>query len=63
MKQRMGLFDTSEQILFYVIIGIVLLVYIRKQFLTRSLSNYSGEEPKQKVASGSILAWRVRTAG
>ena len=46
---------TSEQILFYVIIGIVLLIYIRKQFLTRSLSNYSGEEAKQKVASGSIL--------
>ena len=52
---------TSEQILFYVIIGIVLLVYIRKQFLTRSLSNYSGEEAKQKVASGSILL-DVRTS-
>jgi rhodanese-related sulfurtransferase len=53
---------TSEQILFYVIIGIVLLIYVRKQFLTRSLSNYSGEEAKQKVASGSILL-DVRTAG
>jgi rhodanese-related sulfurtransferase len=52
---------TSEQILFYVIIGIVLLVYVRKQFLTRSLSNYSGEEAKQKVASGSILL-DVRTS-
>jgi rhodanese-related sulfurtransferase len=52
---------TSEQILFYVIIGIVLLIYIRKQFLTRSLSNYSGEEAKQKVASGSILL-DVRTS-
>lgn len=52
---------TSEQILFYVIIGIVLLIYVRKQFLTRSLSNYSGEEAKQKVASGSILL-DVRTS-
>jgi rhodanese-related sulfurtransferase len=52
---------TSEQILFYVIIGVVLLIYVRKQFLTRSLSNYSGEEAKQKVASGSILL-DVRTA-
>ena len=52
---------TSEQILFYVIIGIVLLIYIRKQFLTRSLSNYSREEAKQKVASGSILL-DVRTS-
>ncbi len=52
---------TSEQILFYVLIGIVLLIYIRKQFLIRSLSNYSGEEAKQKVASGSILL-DVRTA-
>ncbi len=52
---------TSEQILFYVLVGIVLLIYVRKQFLTRSLSNYSGEEAKQKVASGSILL-DVRTA-
>ena len=52
---------TSEQILFYVIIGIVLFIYVRKQFLTRSLSNYSGEEAKQKVASGSILL-DVRTS-
>jgi len=52
---------TSEQILFYVIIGIVLLIYVRKQFLIRSLSNYSGEEAKQKVASGSILL-DVRTS-
>lgn len=52
---------TSEQIYFYVIIGVVLLIYVRKQVLTRSLSNYSGEETKQKVASGSILL-DVRTA-
>jgi len=53
---------TSEQIVFYVLIGIVLLLYVRKQLLTRSLANYSGEEAKQKVASGSILL-DVRTAG
>ena len=52
---------TSEQILFYVIIGIVLFIYVRKQFLARSLSNYSGEEAKQKVTSGSILL-DVRTS-
>jgi len=53
---------TSEQIYFYIIIGIVLLFYVRRQLLTRSLANYSGEEAKQKVASGSILL-DVRTAG
>ncbi len=53
---------TSEQIYFYVIIGIALLWFVRKQLLTRSLANYSGEEAKQKLASGSILL-DVRTAG
>jgi rhodanese-related sulfurtransferase len=52
---------TSGQIYFYVIIGIVLLIYIRRQLLTRSLPNYSGEEAKQKLESGSILL-DVRTA-
>ncbi|MGA7161633.1 MAG: rhodanese-like domain-containing protein [Bacteroidota bacterium] len=53
---------TSEQIYFYIIIGIVLVLYVRRQLLARSLANYSGEEAKQKVASGSILL-DVRTTG
>ncbi|KAF0138225.1 MAG: Rhodanese-related sulfurtransferase [Stygiobacter sp.] len=51
----------SDQIFFYVILGIMVLFYIRKQLLTRSLNNYSGTEAKQKVQSGSILL-DVRTA-
>ena len=53
---------TSEQIFFYVIIGVLLIVYIRKQLLARSLNNYSAAEAKQQMKSGSILL-DVRTAG
>lgn len=51
----------SDQIFLYVIIGITVLFYVRKQLLTRSLNNYSGTEAKQKVQSGSIML-DVRTA-
>ncbi len=53
---------TSEQMFFYVIIGVLLIVYIRKQLLARSLNNYSAAEAKQQMKSGSILL-DVRTAG
>ncbi len=53
---------TSEQIFFYAMIGVVLIIYIRKQLLTRSLNNYSGAEAKQQIKFGSILL-DVRTAG
>ncbi len=50
-----------EQILFYTIIGIVLFVYVRRRLRARSLANYSGEEAKQRAATGSVLL-DVRTA-
>jgi rhodanese-related sulfurtransferase len=53
---------TSEQIFFYAMLGILLIFYIRKQLLMRSLNNYSGAEAKQQVKAGSILL-DVRTAG
>lgn len=53
---------TSEQVYFYIIIGAALVTYLRRKLLTRSLANYSCEEAKQKIASGSILL-DVRTAG
>lgn len=52
---------TSDQIFLYVLLGIMVLLYIRKQLLARSLNNYSGAEAKEKVRSGSILL-DVRTA-
>jgi rhodanese-related sulfurtransferase len=52
---------TPEQIFFYAILGVLLLLYVRKQLLVRSLANYSGAEAKQKVEAGSVLL-DVRTA-
>ncbi len=53
---------TSEQIIIYSILAIMLVFYLRKQLLARSLNNYSGSEAKQKMKSGSVLL-DVRTAG
>jgi rhodanese-related sulfurtransferase len=53
---------TSEQLFFYALLGVMLIFYIRKQLLVRSLNNYSGAEAKQQVKAGSILL-DVRTAG
>ncbi len=51
----------SEQITLYVILGIFVLIYLRKVLVTRSLNNYSAAEAKQRVKSGSIML-DVRTA-
>ena len=53
---------TSDQIFLYAIIGLAVIIYVRRQFLIRSLHNYSGEQAKQQVQSGSIML-DVRTAG
>lgn len=52
---------TQEQIILYSVLAIVVFFYIRKQFLARGLSNYSGAEAKKRMKSGSILL-DVRTA-
>lgn len=46
---------TSDQIFLYAILGIMVIFYIRKQLLARSLNNYSGAEAQEKVRNGSIL--------
>lgn len=53
---------TSDQIFLYAVLGIMVIFYIRKQLLARSLNNYSGAEAKEKVRNGSILL-DVRSAG
>ena len=53
---------TSDQIIIYTILGIMILFYVRKQLLMRSLNNYSGTEAKQQVKAGSVLL-DVRTVG
>ncbi|MFA6455914.1 MAG: rhodanese-like domain-containing protein [Bacteroidota bacterium] len=45
----------SDQIFLYAIIGLAVLLYIRKQFQLRGLNNYTAAEVKQKMKSGSIL--------
>jgi len=52
---------TAEQIVFYIIIGLILIVYVRRQLLARAQVNYFGEEAKRRVESGSIML-DVRTA-
>ncbi|MCK9408710.1 MAG: rhodanese-like domain-containing protein [Bacteriovoracaceae bacterium] len=52
---------TSEQILLYAILGIMLIFYIRKQLLARSINNYNGAQAKEQIRAGSILL-DVRTA-
>lgn len=53
---------TGEQIFFYAMLGVMLLMVIRKQILVRGLKNYSPAEAKEKAKAGSILL-DVRTAG
>jgi rhodanese-related sulfurtransferase len=53
---------TSDQIFLYALLAVMVILYIRKQLLMRSLNNYNGSQAKEKVKSGSILL-DVRTAG
>ena len=46
---------TSDQIIFYVIIGIIILLYMRKQWRMKKLKNYSGVEAKEQMKAGSVL--------
>lgn len=52
---------TPDQILLYAILGIMLIFFIRKQLLARSLNNYTGSAAKEKIRSGAVLL-DVRTA-
>jgi rhodanese-related sulfurtransferase len=52
---------SGEQIFFYLILGLIAFMYIRKQILARGLKNYSPAEAKDRIKSGSILL-DVRTA-
>ncbi|MDD8017089.1 MAG: rhodanese-like domain-containing protein [Bacteroidota bacterium] len=53
---------TTEQIFFYIGLGIIIFFYIRKQWRARSITNYTPSEAKERVNSGSIML-DVRTAG
>ena len=53
---------SSDQIFIYALLAVMVIFYIRKQLLARSLNNYNGTEAKQKVKEGSVLL-DVRTAG
>jgi rhodanese-related sulfurtransferase len=52
---------SPDQIFLYAVLGVMILFYIRKQLMARSLNNYSGAEAQEKVRNGSILL-DVRTA-
>ena len=52
----------NEQIFFYLALGIIAFLYIRKQVLARGLQHYSALEITDRMKLGSILL-DVRTAG
>ena len=50
------------QIIVYVLLVTIVLFYVRKSIVNRSLNNYSGAEAKSKMKSGSVML-DVRTSG
>ncbi len=52
---------TSDQIIFYVILGLIVLLYLRKQFRMRGVTQYSAAEAKERMKSSSVML-DVRTA-
>lgn len=52
---------TSDQIFFYVILGLIILLYVRKQLRARNIAQYSAVEAKERMKSGSVML-DVRTA-
>lgn len=53
---------TNEQIFFYLGLGIIAFIYLRKSLLARELQHYSASEITNRLKTGSILL-DVRTAG
>lgn len=52
---------SSDQILLYVLLGVMVLFYLRKQLMARGLNQYSGTQAKERVKNGAVLL-DVRTA-
>lgn len=46
---------TSEQILLYIILVLIGILYVRKTLRARGLTHYSAADAKQRAGSGSIL--------
>jgi rhodanese-related sulfurtransferase len=53
---------SGDQIFLYIILGIIVLFYVRKQILARGLNHYTPAEAKERMKSGSLLL-DVRTSG
>ncbi|MEW5797880.1 MAG: rhodanese-like domain-containing protein [Bacteroidota bacterium] len=53
---------TNEQIFFYLALGIIAFIYLRRSVLSRGLQHYTAAEITQRMNTGSILL-DVRTAG
>ncbi len=51
----------GEQLFFYLILGFIAFLYVKKKWSARGLKNYSSAEVKERIKSGSILL-DVRTA-
>ncbi len=53
--------DTS-QITIYAVLGILILLYLKRMLFLRSLNNYSPAEVAEKLKNNSIVLLDVRTA-
>lgn len=52
---------TTEQIFFYIVLGMIVLLYLRKQWNARGIAQYAPAEVQERMKSGSVLV-DVRTA-
>ena len=46
---------TTEQIFFYIVLGLIILLYLRKQWNARGITQYSPADAKERMKEGSIL--------
>jgi rhodanese-related sulfurtransferase len=52
----------TSQLIIYGLLVIVLFLYARKYFVSRSLTHYSAQEASERVKSGAAVILDVRTA-
>jgi len=54
---------TTTQIILYAALALIVLVYARRFFLTRSIRKYSATQLADRLKEGNVVLLDVRTAG
>jgi rhodanese-related sulfurtransferase len=52
----------TSQLIIYGLLAIVLFLYARKHFVSRSLTHYSAQEASERIKNGAAVMLDVRTA-